>query len=302
MKSWKLGLAIALSLALIYILMSFVALSNGKNKKEIVDYNVQQIRRVTDFVPDVALVLGSGLGAIADEIDVVASVDYKDLYDFPVSTVSGHKGRFVFGRIGDVKVVIMQGRVHYYEGYSMEEVVLPIRVMAELGAKTIFLTNSAGGINTDFKAGDLMLITDQISLFVPSPLIGENEEEWGDRFPSMNDIYDCKLREMILGTAQELGISLRQGVFLQTTGPQYESPAEVAMLRGFGADAVAMSTAVEAIVAKHMGLRVCGVSCITNMAGGTPDKALSHEEVQEAAEKAADDFKKLVKASVAKMK
>ena len=270
-------------------------------RKEIVDYHVQQIRRVTDFVPDVALVLGSGLGAIADEIDMEAFVDYQDLHRFPVSTVPGHKGRFVFGRIGDVKVVIMQGRVHFYEGYTMDEVVLPIRVMAELGARILYLTNASGGVNTDFEAGDLMLITDQISSFVPSPLIGENEDEWGDRFPSMNDIYDRKLREMILETAKDLGLSLRQGVYLQTTGPQYESPAEVAMIRGFGADAVGMSTSVEAIVAKHMGLRVCGVSCITNMAGGTPDQALSHEEVQEAADKAADAFKKLVKASIAKM-
>ena len=270
------------------------------NRKEAVDNYVQQIRKVTDFVPDVALVLGSGLGAIADEIDIEATVDYHDLERFPVSTVPGHKGRFVFGRIGDVKVVIMQGRVHYYEGYSMSEVVLPTRVMAELGARILFLTNASGGINTEFQAGDLMLITDQISSFVPSPLIGENVDEWGERFPSMNDIYDRDLRRVILETAAEQGLSLREGVFLQTTGPQYESIAEVRMLRSLGADAVAMSTAVEAIVAKHMGLRVCGISCITNMAGGTPDQPLSHEEVKEAADRAAEAFKKLVKGSITK--
>ena len=262
--------------------------------KEIVDYHVQQIRRVTDFVPDVALILGSGLGAIADEIEQEAVVDYHDLHRFPVSTVSGHKGRFVFGRIGDVKVVIMQGRVHYYEGYTIQEVVMPVRVMAQLGARVLFITNSSGGINQSFAPGDLMLITDQISMFVPSPLIGENVDEWGTRFPSMNDIYDHDIREMIEKTAEELGIGLRQGIYLQTTGPQYESPAEVQMIRSLGADAVGMSTCVEAIVAKHMGLKVCGVSCVTNMAGGTPDQALTHEEVRETADRSAASFKKLV--------
>lgn len=269
--------------------------------KKQVDDCVKQIREVTDFVPDVALILGSGLGAIADEIGTVASIDYNSIEGFPVSTVSGHKGRFVFGKIGDTKVVIMQGRVHYYEGYSMQQVVLPVRVMAGLGAKTLYLTNAAGGINTYFDPGDLMIIKDQISTFVPSPLIGENVDEWGDRFPSMNNIYDYELVDLIKETAKELGIVVRSGVYIQTTGPQYESIAEIEMFRSFGADAVGMSTTVEAIAAKHLGLKVCGVSCITNMAGGTPDKPLTHEEVKETADRAATNFKKLVLSTISKM-
>lgn len=270
--------------------------------KEIVDYHVQQIRRVTDFVPEVALILGSGLGSLADEIETEAVIDYHDLHRFPISTVAGHKGRFVFGKIGDVRVVIMQGRVHYYEGYSMTDVVLPIRVMSELGAKILFITNASGGMNVSFEPGDLMLITDQISLFVPSPLIGENVDEWGTRFPSMNEIYSQNLRHLIEKTAMECGISLKQGVYVQTTGPQYESPAEVRMLRELGADAVGMSTAVEAICAVHMGMRVCGISCITNMAGGSSTETVTHEEVKATADRVADDFKRLVTESISGMK
>ncbi len=268
--------------------------------KEVVDYHIQQIRRVTEFEPDVALVLGSGLGDLADEIKQEAVIDYSDLHKFPMSTVPGHRGRFVFGYMGDVKVVIMQGRVHYYEGYTMQEVVMPIRVMSALGAKILFLTNAAGGINTGFEQGDLMLITDQISTFVPSPLIGENVDEWGSRFPSMNCVYDMRLRRIIEETAMENKIFLKQGIYLQTTGPQYESPAEVRMIRRLGADAVGMSTAVEAIVAKHMNMWVCGVSCITNMAGGSASRPISHAEVENTAEMVAADFKKLVSSSIVK--
>ena len=266
--------------------------------KELVDNQVQQIRRVTDFVPEVALILGSGLGVIADEIEQVAVVDYHDLPRFPVSTVSGHKGRFVFGRIGDTKVVVMQGRVHYYEGYSMQEVVLPIRVMAALGAKILYITNASGGINPEFVPGDLMMITDQISSFVPSPLIGENVDEWGPRFPSMNEIYNGELNAKIDSVAEGLGISLKHGIYVQTTGPQYESPVEVKMFRSLGADAVGMSTSVEAITANHMGMRVCGISCVTNVAGGSSGKPVTHEEVKVNADKAAENFKRLVKESI----
>ena len=266
--------------------------------KELVDNQVQQIRRVTDFVPEVALILGSGLGVIADEIEQVAVVDYHDLPRFPVSTVSGHKGRFVFGRIGDTKVVVMQGRVHYYEGYSMQEVVLPIRVMAALGAKILYITNASGGINPEFVPGDLMMITDQISSFVPSPLIGENVDEWGPRFPSMNEIYNGELNAKIDSVAEGLGISLKHGIYVQTTGPQYESPVEVKMFRSLGADAVGMSTSVEAITANHLGMRVCGISCVTNVAGGSSGKPVTHEEVKVNADKAAENFKRLVKESI----
>lgn len=268
------------------------------NAKSSVDHVINQIRAKTDFIPQVALILGSGLGALADEIEPACIIDYNDLEGFPVSTVEGHKGRFVFGNIDDVKVVIMQGRVHYYEGYTMQEVVMPVRVMAGLGAKILFITNASGGINKSFKAGDLMLITDQISSFVPSPLIGENVDEWGTRFPSMNDIYDSKLRKIIEETAAENKIDLKQGVFLQTTGPQYESPAEVRMFRSLGGDAVAMSSAVEAVTARHMDMRVCGISCITNMAGGTDTTPITHEEVKETADRVADMFKSLVTKSI----
>lgn len=262
---------------------------------------VAQIRKKTNFVPKAALVLGSGLGALADEIQVEMSLSYEQLDGFPVSTVAGHNGRFVFGYVGDFPVVIMQGRVHYYEGYSMTDVVLPIRVMRLLGAEILFLTNAAGGISEQVEAGDLMLITDQISSFVPSPLIGSNIDAWGERFPSMDTIYDLTLQDMLRKTAQACGIKLKEGIYLQTTGPAYESPAEVRMFDLLGADAVGMSTAVEAVAARHMGMRVCGISCISNMAGGTVKEPLSHEEVKEVAERVAPLFKKLVCCGIERM-
>ena len=218
--------------------------------------------------PKVALVLGSGLGDYADGIQIESTLDYHEISGFPVSTVSGHKGRFVFGYVKDVPVVIMQGRVHYYEGYPMEDVVLPIRLMKMMGAEILFLTNAAGGVNYDFHAGDFMMITDQISDFVPSPLIGPNVEELGERFPDMSHIYDPKLCQVLRETSHDLGISLKEGTYLQLTGPNFESPHEVRMCRILGADAVGMSTACEAVAANHMKMRICGISCISNMACG----------------------------------
>lgn len=269
--------------------------------KEKVESCVHQIREKTDFVPKVALVLGSGLGAFADEISTEMILPYGELEGFPVSTVAGHNGRFVFGHIGSVPVVIMQGRVHYYEGYAMSDVVLPIRVMRLLGADILFLTNAAGGISDKLEPGDLMLLTDQISSFVPSPLIGANVEDWGERFPSMDTIYDLELRDVLRNTAKVCRIPLKEGVYLQTTGPSYESPAEVRMFAALGADAVGMSTAVEAMVARHMGMRICGISCISNMAGGTAKEPLSHEEVKEVAECVAPLFKNLVRSGIERM-
>jgi purine-nucleoside phosphorylase len=253
-----------------------------------------QIREITVFTPKVALILGSGLGALADEIEQMGVVDYSEISGFPVSTVAGHKGRFVFGYIESTPVVIMQGRVHYYEGYAMSDVVLPTRLMKRMGAEILFLTNAAGGISSKLSPGDFMMITDQISTFVPSPLIGTNVEEWGPRFPSMDTIYDKKLCDCIRETAKKEQIPLKEGIYLQTTGPNYESPAEVRMLSMTGAHAVGMSTAVEAIAARHMGMRVCGISCITNMAGGTSAEPLSHEEVSATADRVAPFFKRLV--------
>lgn len=260
----------------------------------------QSVRNKTDFVPKVAIVLGSGLGDYAAEIKVETEIGYKEIEDFPVSTVVGHEGKFIFGYVGDVPVVCMKGRVHYYEGYSMSDVVLPTRLMHLLGAKILFLTNASGGIREGFKAGSLMLITDHISTFVPNPLIGPNIEELGVRFPDMSHVYDPALSDVIRACAKENGIPLSEGVYIQFTGPSYESPAEIRMAKTLGADAVGMSTVVEAIVANHCGMKICGVSCISNLAAGISPTPLSHKEVQEAADLVAPMFKKLVTASVSR--
>ena len=256
------------------------------------------VKEKVDFQPKVALVLGSGLGDYADRMEIEAELDYHDIDGFPVSTIPGHKGRFVFGHVGEVPVVVMQGRVHYYEGYSIQDVVLPVRLMRMMGAEVLFLTNAAGGVNYDFHAGDLMMITDQISSFVPSPLIGPNMEELGVRFPEMSDVYDKELQNVIRATAKELNIPLQEGVYLQLTGPAYESPAEVRMCRILGADAVGMSTACEAVAANHMKMKICGISCISNLACGMTDQPLDHKEVQEAADRVAPLFRKLVTRSI----
>ena len=262
---------------------------------------LKSVREKTDFVPEVALILGSGLGEYAEEIEVTTTIDYKDIEGFPVSTVAGHKGRFIFGYVNKVPVVIMQGRVHYYEGYPMTDVVLPTRLMGLLGAKTLFLTNASGGVNKEYKPGDFMLLKDHIASFVPSPLIGENIDELGARFPDMSDIYRKGLRGIIKEAAKEQGVGLREGVYMQLSGPAYESPSEVQMCRILGADAVGMSTACEALAANHMGMKVCGISCITNMACGITDQPLSHAEVQETADRVAPLFKKLITASITKL-
>ncbi len=274
------------------------SLNEIKNK---VDKCYEQISKKVDFKPTVAIVLGSGLGALADAVRTVSTVNYADIEGFPVSTVDGHEGRFVFGYIDETPVVIMQGRVHFYEGYDISDVVLPIRVMAKLGAKILYLTNSAGGLNTMYRPGDFMMITDQISSFMPSPLVGSNVDEWGDRFPSMENIYDDELADFIRQSAREVGIPLREGVYVQMKGPQYETSAEVKMCQLIGGDAVGMSTAVEAIAGRHMGMMVCGLSCISNMACGISKTPLNHMAVNEVGKKMAPVFKDLVYKSIAKM-
>ena len=256
------------------------------------------VKEKVDFQPKVALVLGSGLGDYADRMEIEAELDYHDIDGFPVSTIPGHKGRFVFGHVGEVPVVVMQGRVHYYEGYAMSDVVLPIRLMRLMGAETLFLTNAAGGINTDYRPGDLMLIRDHIAQMVPSPLIGPNLDSLGPRFCDMTDTYDAEYRAILRETAGKAGIPLQEGVYIQFSGPQYETPAEIRMARTLGADAAGMSTACEAIAAHHAGMRVCGISCITNMAAGVTGEKLSHEEVQETADRTAEQFQKLVTAGI----
>jgi purine-nucleoside phosphorylase len=254
-----------------------------------------------DFEPDVAIVLGSGLGDYGNEIQVEATLDYHDIDGFPVSTVVGHAGRFIFGYVGDTKVVCMQGRVHYYEGYPISDVVLPVRLMHMLGAKVLFLTNASGGINPEYHAGDFMLLMDHISTFVPNPLIGPNVEELGTRFPDMSEVYDKELRKNIRETAREDQIPLKEGIYVQLTGPSFEAPAEIRMLRHIGGDAVGMSTVVEAIAANHMGMKICGVSFVANLAAGISPTPLTHDEVQAAAAKAAPQFKKLVTDTVIKI-
>ena len=262
---------------------------------------LHSVQEKVDFVPTIALVLGSGLGNYGEQIRVVQTVDYHEIEGFPVSTVQGHKGRFLFGYIEDVPVVAMQGRVHYYEGYAMSDVVLPIRLMHALGARILFLTNAAGGVNPEFAAGDFMLIKDQIASFVPSPLIGPNLDELGVRFPDMSQVYDKGLMEIIRETAEKLCIPLQEGTYIQLTGPNFETPAEVRMCRTLGADAVGMSTACEAIAANHMGMKVSGISCIPNLACGLTENPLSHQEVQETADRVAPLFEQLVTAAVVNM-
>ena len=255
---------------------------------------LESVRSKTDFKPEVALILGSGLGDFADEINIVDTIEYTEIEGFPVSTVKGHKGRFVFGYVEETPVVIMQGRVHFYEGYLMTDVVLPTRLMGMMGAKKILLTNAAGGCNPNFKAGDLMIITDHITTAVPSPLIGTNIEELGTRFPDMSEVYSKRIQGVIEDCAKDLGVEMQKGVYVQFTGPNYETPAEIRLAQSWGADAVGMSTACEAMAARHMGIEVGGISCITNMAAGISKVSLDHKEVQETADMVSKIFKALV--------
>ena len=262
---------------------------------------LESVRARTGFKPEIALILGSGLGDYADEIDIEETLDYTSIEGFPTSTVAGHKGRFVFGRVQGIPVVIMQGRVHYYEGYPMQDVVLPTRLMGLMGAKKLVLTNAAGGINPGFQPGCFMLLTDHITTGVPSPLIGPNLDEPGPRFPDMSEVYSRRMRTVVKEAAAELDIPLHEGVYIQLTGPAYETPAEIRMCRAWGGDAVGMSTAPEAIVAGHCGMEILGFTLLSNMAAGILDQPLSEQEVLDAAAAARDKFSRLVLACLSKL-
>lgn len=257
--------------------------------------SVEFIRdKIGDFVPEIGIVLGSGLGELADENCEIA-IPYSEIPGFEASTVSGHKSRLVFAEINGKKVVMMQGRFHYYEGHPIQKVVFPIKVMKKLGVKTVMLTNAAGGVNKTFNPSDLMIITDHINHMNVNPLIGPNDDSMGDRFPDMSEVYTPALVELTKKIAAKLGIDVQEGVYMALTGPSYETPAEVRMARIVGADAVGMSTVPEAIVAKWAGMDVIGISCICNSAAGVSTVALSHSDVIHAANVAKERFKILVK-------
>jgi len=258
----------------------------------------EAIRKKMKQTPKIGLLLGSGLGVLAEEIANPVTIPYGEIPHFPVSTVQGHAGQLVIGDLESQPVVAMQGRFHFYEGYSMKEVTFPVRVMKALGVETLLVTNAAGGINTHFEAGDLMLIRDHLNLMFTNPLIGPNYQEWGERFPDMSEAYNPVYRRLANRVAEALDIPLKEGVYAGMTGPSYETPAEIRMLRRMGADAVGMSTVPEVLVARHAGIRVLGISCISNMAAGILPQPLSHDEVVETAERVKPRFIQLVKGIV----
>jgi len=268
---------------------------------ESINQAVEFIDAKMKFKPDIALILGSGLGVLAEEISDKKVLKYEDIPNFPVSTVEGHAGQFVFGNLEGKKVVAMQGRFHFYEGYSMQEIALPIRVMYKMGARKLIVTNAAGGINRNFKPGNFMIIQDHINLMGDNPLKGENIKEFGPRFPDMSEVYNKSLRELAENVALENKINTVKGVYCGLSGPSYETPAEIRYLRNSGGDAVGMSTVPETITANHMGMDILGISCITNMAAGVLPKPLDHKEVMEIAEKVKPKFSKLIRGILKKM-
>ncbi|HBY57739.1 MAG TPA: purine-nucleoside phosphorylase [Candidatus Atribacteria bacterium] len=263
--------------------------------------SVEYIDQKTKIRPKIAIILGTGLGRLAEDIEEKEIIPYSDIPNFPVSTVKSHSGNLVLGKLGNKEVVAMQGRFHYYEGYSLQEVTFPVRVMKKLGADTIIISNAAGGMNRFFKRGDLMLITDHINLFGNNPLIGPNDEELGPRFPDMSEAYNRQLIELALKVAVKEKIKLHQGIYVGLTGPTLETPAEYRFLIKIGADAVGMSTVPEVIVANHMGMKVLGISCITDLAIDGVIVKTSVEEILEAASKAEPIMTKLVKKVIEKI-
>ncbi|MFD0670489.1 purine-nucleoside phosphorylase [Cohnella sp. GCM10027633] len=262
--------------------------------KAIIDEAAAYIRSKTSIAPEIGLILGSGLGVLGDELEDAVTFHYEDIPHFPVSTVEGHAGELIIGRLQGRSVALMRGRFHMYEGYEPERTALPVRVMKALGVSTLLVTNAAGGVNLSYKPGNLMLISDHLNLTGRNPLIGPNDNALGVRFPDMSEAYSRRLRGIAKETAAELGFSVQEGVYAGLLGPNYETPAEIRYLRTIGADAVGMSTVSEVIVARHSGIEVLGISCISNMAAGILDQPLSHEEVMETTELVKEQFLSLV--------
>jgi purine-nucleoside phosphorylase len=259
------------------------------------EHATRVIRLRISVEPRIALVLGSGLGGFADDFEDAVGIPYEEIPGFVRSTAQGHAGRLVIGKIESVPVLAMQGRVHYYEGYSLEEVTFPVRTFGLLGIKTLVLTNAAGGINVELSQGALMVISDHLNLMGVNPLRGPNDERFGPRFPDMSAVYSPELQELVIDEAKAIGVELRRGIYGGLSGPSYETPAEIHLLRTLGADAVGMSTVPEAIVARHMGLEVLGISCITNMAAGISDEPINHEEVMATGDRVRETFAELLR-------
>jgi purine-nucleoside phosphorylase len=253
------------------------------------------IRTRVSIEPRIAVVLGSGLGGFADDFEEAVSIPYEEIPGFKQSTAQGHAGRLVVGKVDTVPLLAMQGRVHYYEGYTLEEVTFPIRTFKLLGIKTVLLTNAAGGINVQLQQGALMVLSDHLNLMGTNPLRGPNDERFGLRFPDMSTVYSPELQELVVEEARAIGVEVRRGIYGALSGPSYETPAEILMLRNLGADAVGMSTVPEAIVARHMGLEVLGISCITNMAAGLSDEPIDHEEVMATGDRVRGTFTELLR-------
>jgi purine-nucleoside phosphorylase len=259
------------------------------------EHATRVIRSRISVEPRIALVLGSGLGSFADDFEEAVAIPYEEIPGFVRSTAQGHAGRLVIGKIDSVPVLAMQGRVHYYEGYSLEEVTFPVRTFGLLGVKTLVLTNAAGGINVQLTQGALMVISDHVNLMGVNPLRGPNDERFGPRFPDMSAVYSPELQELVVDEAKAIGVEVRRGIYGGLAGPSYETPAEIHLLRTLGADAVGMSTVPEAIVARHMGLEVLGISCITNMAAGISDEPINHEEVMATGDRVRETFAELLR-------
>lgn len=265
------------------------------------EHAARTIRARLTLEPRIAIVLGSGLGAFADDFDEAVGIPYNEIPGFPRSTVEGHSGRLVAGKVDNVPVLAMQGRVHYYEGYSLEEVTFPVRTFKLLDIKTLVLTNAAGGINVQLTQGALMMISDHVNLMGDNPLRGPNDERFGPRFPDMSAVYSPELQELVVEEAKAIGVEVRRGIYGGLSGPSYETPAEIHLLRNLGADAVGMSTVPEAIVARHMNMDVLGISCITNMAAGLGDQPIDHAEVMATGDRVRGTFTQLLRRVVSRI-